>query len=708
MRSRRMIGVLITLTSCPLVMARTEWAAVGEGRLEIRNADLKAPQADVPSVAPLRHTDVSIQVRGGVAEVSVTQQFENVLDRTIEAEYVFPLPAEAAVNATEMHVGERIIRGRIDRREAARRAYEQAKCECKRASLLEQERPNIFTQSVANIGPGETIQVVIRYVETLTYADGSYEIVFPMVVGPRYIPGLPAGSEPGRPQRGHGREADTDQVPDASRITPPVLKPSERCGFDISIRADIDAGVPIRDIRSRAHRVEIQRDGENKATVSLANDDRIPNKDFVLDIAVGGEQPEIGVLAHHDGKHGYFTLVLQPPKKPDSTEVRPREILCVLDCSGSMDGQPLDLARRAAEKLLASLQPTDQFNVVYFSESAQGFRPSPVPATPANLSAGINFVRGLRANGGTEMMTAVRAALANPVPEGVLRIVAFFTDGYIGNEEAILREEQRLLGPARLFSFGVGSSVNRYLLERMAVAGRGTVQYVLLNDRPEEAIDRFVQRIAQPVLTDVAVKLTGLEVHDLMPSPLPDVFAGTPVYVYGQYDRPGEATVEVTGRIGTQPSAASIHVTLPAADGTHSPLPAIWARQRIKQLEMDTLREHNPSGLDEEITQLALAYSLMSAYTSFVAVDETPSKQGVIQPQLVTVSVPMPEGVKYETTINELAGGPAGGGLAGRGGLGGGVAGDRGGGPVGPVGLAGVAALALFEWRRRQRSQPCT
>jgi Ca-activated chloride channel family protein len=688
MMSTRFIAICAAFAMCPVLLAETQWVPVTEGRLEIQNADLQSPDAEVPAVVPLRHTDVQIQVRGLVAEATVTQRFENVLDRAIEAEYVFPLPHDAAVNATEMRVGERVIRGHIAKRDEARRAYEDAKAQGKRTSLLEQERPNIFTQSVANIGPGETIEVVIRYVQTLPYADGCYKLVFPMVVGPRYIPGEPLIEESGQLPAGRGRLPDTDQVPDASRITPPALAPGQRCGFDIDVRVDIDAGVPIRELRSRAHRIEVQSDGESLASVELARDDRIPNKDFVLEIDVAGDRPEVGVVAHHDGEQGYFVLILQPAEASQSTQIRPRELLCVLDCSGSMDGQPVEIAKRAAERVLTGLRPNDRFNVISFSVQACLFAPEPVPATSANVAAAIAHVRSLQAGGGTEMITGVHAALSSPPPEGYLRIITFFTDGYIGNETAIIGAVQRLLGPARLFAFGVGSSVNRYLLDRMAEVGRGSTQYILLNNPPEDAVDRFAERISKPNLTDIGIDWAGLDAHDLIPSRVPDVFAGVPVYVYGRYDEPGEAVIEVVGRVGTQPRAARVHVVLPGPDDEQSPLPSIWARQRIRQLELAKLGSSYVAAAEEQITELALKYSLMSAYTSFVAVDETPSPHSDGAPEYVPVSVPMPEGVKYETTINQ--------GARCR------PRGCFGGGPIGPLGAAIVGVLAIVEWRRRK------
>jgi Ca-activated chloride channel family protein len=719
-----MLVMLLLALLQSAALAKVDWNPVGEGRLEIRSADLQSPAKDVPSVCPLRHTDVAIVVRGFVAEVTVTQEFHNSLPRAIEAEYIFPLPEDAAVNSTEMRIGERVIRGKIDRRKEARQAYETARNEGRRASLLEQERPNIFTQSVANIGPGETVQVVIRYVHTLPYADGKYELVFPMVVGPRYIPGQPVSATAAAaaagptgeesapvpvavaapPPSGHGRLPDTDVVRDASRISPPVLRPEERCGYDINVTVDLDAGVPIRDVRSRAHQVDIVRDGDNRAKITLKGHDRIPNKDFVLSYETAGEQPEIGVLASHDGKGGYFTLVLQPPKTPQPGQIRPREILIVMDTSGSMNGRPLEVSKQTASEVLKGLRQGDRFNILTFNDAASAWRDRPVEATPETIRQGLDHIRSLASGGGTEMTKAIDAAFAVPVPEEYLRIVAFFTDGYIGHEAEVLEHLKRQLGPARLFSFGIGSSVNRYLIDRMAVVGRGVPQVVLLGDSPEEAAEAFSRQIARPVLSDVAVKFTAGGATDLIPGYVPDVFDGRPVYVYGRYSKPGRTTLEIEGRIGAQLHKASIEVTLPAPDAkSHSPLPSVWARQKIKRLEIDQLVSREPKKQEEEITKLALEYSLMSAYTSFVAVDETPGNSKG-QPQLVQVAVPIPEGVNYDTAVQQPALMPSYSGSS--------VTTNSGGGgwhfgigPMEPVTATGLALLAVAEWWRRRRGK---
>ena len=710
-RARRAVVLALAAAMCIAaagptpVFGVTQWQPSAQGTLQIVNDDLQAPAglfvAKTPSVAPLKHTDVKVKIRGFVAEVTVTQEFRNPLERPIEAVYVFPLPHDSAVNATEMRVGKRIIRGKIDRHQAAREKYETARDSGKRASLLEQERPNIFTQSLANIGPGETIHVVIRYVQALPYKDGSYELVYPMVVGPRYIPG--SGSVTAG-QSGHGRIPDNPRVPDASRITPPVIKPGQRCGFDISIAVDIDTATPIQNITSRAHKISTERAGESKASVLLDPADSVPNKDFVLNIAAAGKRPEIGMVAHHNGKIGHFTMVVQPPKAPSSDQIRPREIICVIDVSGSMSGQPIDLARKAVVKLLKTLRPTDRFNVYVFSNQSNSFRPEPVTADDQNLGSGIAYVNGLQARGGTNMLSGVRDALSKNIPETHLRIIAMFTDGYIGNEREIFSEVKRNVSTARFCTFGTGSSVNRYLLDRIARLGNGLCEVILLNDKPDKVIQRFADRMAKPVLTDVRVKIDGVEVIDCIPNRVPDLYDGVPVYVHGRYKTAGNANITIAGRIGAEPSTANMKFTFPSADEESSPLPSIWARQRIKELELTGLDKGTQDEYVEEITQLALEYSLMSKYTSFVAVDETPTEFRT-RPETVPVAVPLADGTKYETTVNNNGGSiaqPVGQINVTHGpsiGFGGG-----GGGPVGPTSLAVIAMLAIGAKRRRKKT----
>ncbi|HKG21880.1 MAG TPA: VIT and VWA domain-containing protein, partial [Blastocatellia bacterium] len=378
-------------------------------------------------LCPLKHTDVKAEISGGLSRVIVTQEFENPLKEKIEAVYAFPLPQNSAVDDMTMFVGERVVRGRIKRREEARAVYEAARAGGQVASLLDQERPNIFTQSVANIMPGAKVKIVISYVEALKYEDGSYEFVFPMVVGPRYIPGAPTR------RRAGGRSPDTTVVPDASRITPPVAPKGFRAGHDISIEVAIDAGVPIEQIKSTLHEVEVDRLTPQNSVVRLKDKSVIPNKDFILKCDVAGRKVEDGLLVHRSDRGGFFTLMLQPPDRVTSTDVTPKELVFVIDTSGSMEGFPIEKAKETMKLALDGLYPQDTFNLITFAGDTQILFEEPVPATPANLKKARAFLESRSGGGGTEMMKAIRAALDPSDAQDHIRIVCFMTDGYVGN-----------------------------------------------------------------------------------------------------------------------------------------------------------------------------------------------------------------------------------------------------------------------------------
>lgn len=633
----------------------------GCGELRVAGAD-----SDSTARFPLRHTDVRAGVSGGIASVTVEQRFHNPYDRGIEAVYVFPLPHEAAVDDLEIRIGERVVRGRIHERGEARQIYETAKSQGRVAALLDQERPNIFTQQVANIQPGQEIVVRLHYVESLPYADGRYEFVFPTVVGPRYIPGrplgrdiLPAGSKvrdgaEGSPEdgaaRGTGWAPDTDRVPDASRITPPVIPPGMRTGHDIAIMVDIETGVPIQDLASVNHVVDVERRGRSAASVRLRPSDSVPNKDFVLRIAVAGPGPEFGLLAHRDpGRHdgfGFFTLQLQPQAEVGAREARPKEMVFVLDCSGSMHGEPIAKSKAAMRWALQHLGPDDSFQIIRFSESASPFAPRPVPNTPDNVARALAYIEQLQGQGGTEMLSGIRAALDFPRDPERLRLVCFMTDGYIGNEEEIFAAVRQRIGDARLFSFGIGSSVNRYLLDGLAEEGRGEVDYVALDAGTREVVERFYERIAKPYLTDVQIDWGRLGVQDIEPARLPDVFAGQPLVVAGRYTKGGRGEIVVRGRLGRKPFERRLRVHLPERDSDRAAIGTLWARRRIDGLMRQMVRGER-ADLVREVTDTALAFRLVSRYTSFVAVDnQVVAADG--KPMLVPQPVEMPEGVSYE------------------------------------------------------------
>ncbi|MFQ5789165.1 MAG: VIT domain-containing protein, partial [Acidobacteriota bacterium] len=558
---------------------------------------------------PLDHTDVQAEIVGNVARVEVTQHFKNPYDKKIEAVYVFPLPNRAAVDDMEIHVGERTIKGVIKRREEARRIYEAARKAGHVAALLDQERPNIFTQSVANILPGNAIQVKIRYFEALPYATGAYTFSFPMVVGPRFIPGTPTSTT----QRGWS--PNTTDVPDASRITPPVLKPGQRSGHDISLRVKLDAGTRLTELGSPSHQVDIERTDPGRAEIRLRQEDSIPNKDFVLRYRLDGDAPRVVFLPHRKDGDGYFLMLIQPEAKPKPEKITPKEMIFVVDGSGSMRGFPIEKVKEAMRYALRNLNPHDTFQIIRFSNGAETFTPSPVEATPRNIQGGLAYVESLSGRGGTIMLEGVRAALNPPEDPERLRIISFMTDGYIGNENQILAYLENNLGGARLFSFGIGSSVNRYLLDKMAELGRGAVEYVLLKDKAEESVKRFYERIRNPYLTDIEIDWGGLDMTDLYPKRLPDLFVGQPVVVHGRYTRAGEGTVTLRARLGGKPYLQRVTIRLPDQNEEGEAIGTLWARARIEDLSTQNMVEPRPE-LPEEITRVALAHRLVSAYTS--------------------------------------------------------------------------------------------
>ncbi len=505
------------------------------------------PNGKPKALCPLKHTDVKAQISGFLSRVVVTQEFENPFKEKIEAVYTFPLPQNAAVDDMTMIVGDRTVRGKVLRREEAQAVYEAAKSNGQTASLLDQERPNIFTQSVANILPGEQIKITISYVETLKYEDGSYEFVFPMVVGPRYVPGSPTGAQ------GTGFAPDTNQVPDASRVTPQPVPEGMRAGHDVSIDVALDAGVPIDVLDSKTHDVSVERPDDRRAIVRLKDQAAIPNKDFILRYDVAGRKIEDALLTHASDKGGFFTLILQPPDRVTAEDVMPKELVFVLDTSGSMSGFPIEKAKETMKLALDNLYPYDTFNLITFSGDEHILFPEPVPATKENLAKAQAFLESRTGGGGTEMMKAIKASMDPSDAQGHVRIVVFMTDGYVGNDMEIIGEVQKHPN-ARVFAFGIGSSVNRFLLDNMARYGRGEVEYVGLNDDGSASARRMYERVRNPLLTDISIDWNGLPVAEVYPKTVPDLFSAKPVILTGRYTGNGHGTIRLKGLIYSAPS----------------------------------------------------------------------------------------------------------------------------------------------------------
>jgi Ca-activated chloride channel family protein len=617
---------------------------------------------------PLRHTDVRAKVTGFLARVNVTQEFENPFDQKIEAVYTFPLPQSAAVDDMTLKVGARTVKGKIMRREQAQAVYEAARTAGQVASLLDQERPNVFTQSVANIMPGERVTVTISYVETLKYEAGSYEFSFPTVVGPRYIPGSPRQGSADAPRVGGITAPNTDRAPDASRVTPPAAPKGTRAGHDISIEVSLDAGLPIEELKSDSHEVEVERPAPARARVRLKDLSAIPNKDFVLRYDVAGRKVGDALLTHRDGRGGYFTLILQPPERVTVEDVTPKELVFVLDTSGSMEGFPIEKAKETMRLALDGLYPQDTFNLITFAGDTAILFPEPVRATPANLARAKRFLDSREGDGGTEMMKAVKAALEpSDVRGDHVRIVCFMTDGYVGDEMEIISEVRRHPN-ARVFSFGVGESVNRFLLDKMAEHGRGEVEYVSLKDDGSAAARRFHERVRNPLLTDISVDWGGLPVADVYPKAIPDLFGAKPVVLTGRFTGPGRGRIRLKGRMGGANFEREIAVNFPESEAEHEVLATLWARRRVEDL-MSEDYEGAQGGkmredLREAVTNLGLEYGLMTQFTSFVAVEEMTYTDGGV-PRRIDVPVELPEGMAEERPLDELGGAAFNGGISG-------------------------------------------
>jgi len=615
---------------------------------DLTEGQMRVETRDGLMVLPLAHTSVEAEVSGMLTRVWVTQYFTNPYDHPIEAVYVFPLPQMAAVDDMQMHIGDRVIKGIMKKRDEARQIYEDARRQGKTASLLEQERPNIFTQSVANILPGDRIKVRIRYVEDLKYEDAGYEFVFPMVVGPRFIPGNPTGKQAG------GWSPDTDKVPDASRITPPVLKPGQRSGHDIDVTLTIRSGVEVTELQSPSHDMDVTELSGNALRATLKPHDTLPNKDLVVRFKTAGDAIKVASLFHASKAGRYFMLVFQPQKAPRDEEVVPRELVFVLDCSGSMSGTPISKSKEAVKKLLKAMRPDDEFQIINFSEAANGFAPHPVPNTAENLKRALQFVDQLQGEGGTMMIEGIKASLDYPHDSKRMRIVAFLTDGYVGNDDEILAAVKSKVGDSRLFSFGIGSSVNRYLLEGMGKLGRGAVTYVRQDESPDAAVERFYKRLDSPVLADIEVTADGdVDLTEVNPTPVPDLFAGQPLVVHGRYEGSGRTTVVVTGRQGNREFREELSLNFPGDEPENGVLATLWARTKIEYLMNKMLRGED-ADLVAQVTKLAIEFNIMSQYTSFVAVEEQIRNKGG---HMETVQVPVetPEGVSYEGVFGKDA-----------------------------------------------------
>lgn len=584
---------------------------------------------------PLKSTRVDVTVSGVIADVTVTQTYRNEGATPIEARYVFPASTRAAVYALRLRVGDRVVDAEIREKQQARRDYETAKKEGKSAALLEQQRPNVFSMAIANVMPNDEIAVDLRYTETIVPDEATYRFVFPTVVGPRYNG---ATQEDGTPTESRRNE---------HWIAQPTLRPGQPAPHTFELNATVLAPMPIRSLASPSHALDLSGVGERKAIAHLAPDRAravLANaRDVVLEYRLAGDALESGVLLHPGQDENFFLLLAEPPARVATSDVVAREYVFILDVSGSMHGFPLATAKSVLRELVARLRPTDTFNVIPFAGGSSLLAPQSLPVTEENVAAAIRFIDRQTGGGSTELLPALRRALALPSDPGRARTFAIFTDGYVTIEKEAFELVRANLGAANVFAFGIGTSVNRFLIEGLARAGKGEPFFVLNPAQAQAEALRFRRVIEQPVLTRITVKFPpGFDAYDLDVPQVPDLFAQRPIVLMGKYRGTPRGTIEIDGIAGGGAVKLPIDLARATSDDTQA-LKYLWARSRIVALGDDQKLASNDD-TKQAITALGLKYGLLTDYTSFIAIDKvirntTGRSAGVDQPQ------PLPEGV---------------------------------------------------------------
>ncbi|MEK1892859.1 MAG: marine proteobacterial sortase target protein [Rhizobium sp.] len=577
--------------------------------------------------APRLKTDVQMDVSGPIARVKVTQRFQNPSKGWVEGTYVFPLPENSAVDVLKMQIGERFIEGQIKPRQEAREIYEQAKAEGKKAALLEQQRPNIFTNQVANIGPGETIVVQIEYQQAVHQSGGAFFLRFPMVVAPRYNPAPIVQTV--EFNNGAGFASANDPVENREKIGAPLLDPRDNAKINpVALTVNLKAGFPLGDVKSSFHDVDIKKDGGQNRMISLKGESVPADKDFELTWrAAPGKTPSAGLFREVVNGKAYLLAFVTPPATPGaSSPAAKREVVFVIDNSGSMSGPSIEQAKESLALAISKLNPGDRFNVIRFDDTMTDYFNGLVAATPGNREKAIAYVRGLTADGGTEMLPALQDALRNQgaVENGALRQVVFLTDGAIGNEQQLFAEISQNRGDARVFTVGIGSAPNSYFMTKAAEMGRGTFTQIGSADQVAGRMGELFAKLQTPAMTDIAATFEGVKAQDITPSPMPDLYTGEPVVLTAELpDEKPAGKLQIMGKTGVQPWRVDMDIAN-AADGQG--ISKLWARRKIDDLEARAYEREDRASLDKDIETVALSHHLVSRVTSLVAVDVTPSR----------------------------------------------------------------------------------
>ena len=561
---------------------------------------------------PKLKTDVKIKIDGMVASATVDQVFTNDGNTPIEAIYVFPLPEEAAVYEMQVLIGDRLIESLVKEKKEAKKIYIEARNEGKQASLTEQERPNIFTNSVANIMPGDTIIVRLKYVDHVRYDNGVFSYRFPTVVGPRYIPG-----ETITGYSGSGWSFDTDQVEDASRITPSVLPDGAETDNTISLSVELNAGLEIESAASISHTIDVKNTGTGHRMITLTKGVEIPNRDFVLEYKIKqGQQPKAALFTTQKGADSYFMLMALPNSGESSGDRLPKEMIYIIDISGSMKGASIGQAKNSLITAISELNERDHFNIIAFDQRYQTFADQPLKASMQNKTFAYSFIRNLEAQGGTEVLPALKAGMRQAKSSSAVSMIFLITDGSVGNEDLILNALRNNLGNARLFPIGIGSAPNSYLLSKAAEEGRGTYTYIYSPNEVKVKMMNLLKKIESPVLT--GINLDFAEEVDMVPVFIPDLFKGEPLLIFGKSANMQDQTVKLTGK--TPEGYITLELPLDTeSEKENSAISTIWARKKIAGL-MNEYRLGKKS-VKQDVIDLAIDHHLVTKFTSFVAVE---------------------------------------------------------------------------------------
>lgn len=581
-----------------------------------------------PSVdrLPLKETKVAVNINGVIAGVTITQIYVNEGNRPINARYVFPASTRASVNGMRMTVGNRVVTAKIKEREAAKAEFVKAKSEGKSASLLEEQRPNVFTMSLANIMPGDEARIELQYSELLVPTEGTYEFVYPTVVGPRY-----------------SNQPEASALQTDLWVKSPYLKEGKAPTSRFAIDLTLSTGIPLQEVSSASHKVDLAWKDKSFVTASLAKGEAFGgNRDFILKYRLTGKEIQSGLMLYQGEKENFFLLMVQPPEKVKTAEILPREYIFILDVSGSMNGFPLDTAKILIRDLIGNLRTSDKFNLVLFAGSSTVMANSSVPATRENIGRALNLIDGQQGGGGTELAAALEKALSLPRETGMTRTAIIVTDGFISAEKEAFALIAKNLDKTNVFSFGIGSSVNRHLIEGIARTGQGEPFVVTKPEDAKDAAARFRNYVQAPLLSGVGVKFKGFDAYELEPPKVPDLFAGRPLVLFGKWRGKPVGDIEISGKTAGGVYNKTFHVAESGPTPVHAPLRFLWARSRIARLS-DFNVQGDDEGIRKEVTGLGLEYSLLTPYTSFIAViEEIRNREGAAD---VDQPLPLPAGV---------------------------------------------------------------